>query len=76
MSGSKGAGLKEFYCIIYHTTQHNTADGYNLDYKRRQQISVASEQMTNGNTKDEMKGGKIQIQNTAQKRLDTYKGNT
>jgi hypothetical protein len=32
--------------------------------------------MTNGNTKDEMKGGKIQIQNTAQKRLDTYKGNT
>ena len=75
MSGPKGAGLKEFYCVFYHTTQHNIADDYNLDYMRRQKRSEGSKQMTNGNTKDE-KSGKIQIQNTAQKRLNTHKGNT
>lgn len=32
--------------------------------------------MTKGKTKDEIKGAKTQIKNTAQKRLDTYKGNT
>jgi hypothetical protein len=45
MSDPKGAGLKEFYCIIYDTTQHNTAGDYNLDYMRRQQRSEGSEQM-------------------------------
>jgi len=46
MSGPKGAGLKEFYRIIYHTTQHYTADDCNLDYMKRQQGSEGSEQMT------------------------------
>jgi hypothetical protein len=43
---------------------------------KRQQRSERSEQMTKGKTKDEIKGAKTQIKNTAQKRLDTYKGNT
>jgi hypothetical protein len=67
MSGPKSAGLKEFYCIIYHTTQHNTEDDYNLDFMRRQQRREGSEQMTKRNTKDEMRGGKIQIQNSTEK---------
>jgi hypothetical protein len=32
--------------------------------------------MTNGKTRDKMKGGKIYIQNTAQKRLNTCRRNT
>jgi hypothetical protein len=60
MSGPKGDGLKEFHCIIYDTTQHNTAGDYNLDCMRRQQRNEGSEQMINGNTKDEMKKYKTQ----------------
>jgi len=48
MSGPKGAGLKEFYCIIYNNTQHNNADNCNLDYMKRQQGSEGSEQITMG----------------------------
>jgi hypothetical protein len=35
-----------------------------------------SEQMTNGKTKERMEGGKIYIQNTIHKRLNTDRRNT